>query len=909
MIDNSYLLGLFTGTTSTTTSSSTSVASALAQSRKQPTPPWSSSAKAPEQSALLRAALGGRSFINEGAAQLDVKGASADYKKLFALYQGLESMNALVNRAGTKGVGALELSQLERRFAAGLSEISKWIPSADLEGIRLVQGTSSTTSKTTAAVARDSAISVTGPIHEGSPDDLSPAFAGDVRFTISARKSDNTTVGVDIDLAGMGSTPRTLTNVLSHINDQLEAAGLETRIGRELVKPEPKTITTGGKTITLPAGPDQFALVVRGVSTEKISFAPAETADAVYVVQSSGTAGGLQMLKFQSDTGGAAPAPVAGVGETQWVDGRASQTALPDGVETVRASATGPDGSVWLVADLTAGPDNQPIKGERDVALIKLDSAGRVVMTQALGAASTASGYAIAIDADGKVAVAGSVTGALDGGKAGDVAGVADSFVSVFDPDGQELWTQRRGARAADEATSVSFGPDGAVYVAGRAQSAMTGTAGVGGWDGYVQAFTASQAYPSAPYVASALGTAQFGTAGTDGVDAVAVDGSNLYTAGIEDGRIVVRQFTLDGDGKPTLAASRDLGEASGEISGLAVVDGKVVLSGTTRNAALDVGTVTTAHHGGKDAFVAVLDGSLTTSTDDRLTYIGGAGDDNAADMKILDGKVWLTGVADRPEGAKDTDPTRAYLARVDATTGAVEWRREWDGDGQQASPLTLAVASGGASVLDRLGLPQGEIDQSQSKTLVNATSLRVGDRFYVSPANGGRQVAVTIEARDTLQTLARKIEQASNMKLKVTVSSESAKEGEPGELAGALRTGLQRLSITARDGTTGAVLTSGETGRDALAGLGLSQGYVGKTSGDDVTQTFGLGLPTNLNLGSADAIKAAGEKIQAAMSAIRSAYRALAPESATPAVTGTAPAYLQAQLANYQAALARLGG
>lgn len=907
MIDNSYLLGLFSGTTSTTTSSA--AATALAQAKKQPTPPWSSTVKAPEQSALLRAALGGRNFINEGTAQLDVKGASADYKKLFALYQGLESMNALVNRAGTKGVSALELTQLDRRFAAGMAEISKWIPSADLDGIRLVQGTSSTTSKTTAAVARDGAISVTGPIHEGSPDELSPAFAGEVQFKISVKKSDNTTVAVDIDLNEMGTTSRTLTNVLDHINGKLEDAGLETRIGRELVKQEPKTITSGGKTITLPAGPDQFALAVRGVTTEKVSFEPAEAADAVYVVQKAGTAGGLQMLKFQSDTGGDAPAPIAGVGETQWVDGRSSQTALPAGVETVRASATGPDGSVWLVADLTAGPDNQPIKGQKDVALIKLDSAGRVVMTQALGAASTASGYAIAIDADGKVAVAGSVTGALDAGKTGDVAGVADSFVSVFDADGQELWTQRRGARAADEATSVSFGPNGAVYVAGRAQSAMTGAVGVGGWDGYVQAFTSSQAYPSAPVVATAVGTVQFGTAETDGVSAIAVDGNNLYSAGIEDGRIVVRQFTLDADGKPTLAASRDLGDASGEISGMAIVDGKVVLSGTTRNASLDVGTVTTAHHGGKDAFIAVLDGSLTASVDDRLTYVGGAGDDNAADMKILDGKVWLTGVADRPEDAKDTDPTRAYLTRIDATTGTVEWRREWDGDGQQASPLTLAVSSGGASVLDRLGLPQGEIDQSQSKTLVNATSLRVGDRFYVSPADGGRQVAVTIEARDTLQTLARKIEQASNMKLKVTVSSESAKDGEAGDLATALRTGLQRLSITARDGVKGAVLTSGETGRDALAGLGLSQGYIGKTSGDKITQTFGLGLPTNLNLSSAAAVATAGEKLQAAMKAIRDAYRGLAPESSTPAVTGTAPAYLTAQIANYQAALARLTG
>ncbi len=106
-----------------------------------------------------------------------------------------------------------------------------------------------------------------------------------------------------------------------------------------------------------------------------------------------------------------------------------------------------------------------------------------------------------------------------------------------------------------------------------------------------------------------------------------------------------------------------------------------------------------------------------------------------------------------------------------------------------------------------------------------------------------------------------------------------------------------------------GAVLTSGETGRDALAGLGLSQGYIGKTTGDDVAKTFGLGLPTNLTLTDAAAIKTSGEKLQAAMKAIRDAYRSLSPETNKPAVSGQAPAYLTAQLANYQAALARLGG
>ena len=908
MINNSYVLGLFGGSFDSSSPVSSAVSAKLA--RKQPTPPWSTSLEPPKADAQVRAALAGRRFINEDAAQVDIRSASADYRKLFALYQGLDTLTALTNRAGTKGVDERELAQLNKRFSAGLGEVGGWLSTAKLDGVRLVQGTAASTSKTGAGVPRDSAISVTAPVHEGSPDAVSPAFAGAVAFDISVRTAIETKT-VAIDLADLGTTPRTLNAVLSHINSRLETAGVVTRVGRELVKAEPKTVTVNGKPVTLPADPDRWALVVRGDSTETVGFAAAARADAVYVVQAAGTGDGHQLLKFQTDVGGAPPAAIARPGETQWVEGRAGQTALPPGVDAVRASAAGPDGSLWLVADLDGGLANQPIKGQRDVALIHLDSTGRIVSTRPLGAASTASGYAIAVDAGGRVAVAGSVTGTLESGKSGDLATVADSFVTVFDKEGVELWTQRRGARAADEATSVSFGPNGTVYVGGRSQGAIPGGAGQGGWDGYVQAFSESQAHQFAPVVATSAGVAQFGTAAEDGVGAIAVDGSNLYSAGVESGRLVIRQFTLDAAGKPTLAATRDLGEASGEVAGLAVSAGRVILTGTTRNAALSIGTVNAAHHGGTDAFVAVVEGNLTASANDRLTYVGAAGDDTAADVKIAGGKVWISGVADRALAAKAGDPTRAYLARLDPGTGAVEWRRDWQGDGQQATPLTLAVAANGASVLDRLGLPQGEIDQSQSKLLTVATSARVGDRFYVSPAGGGggRAVAVTLDARDTLQTLARKIEQASNRRLKVTVTSDGAVAGKQGEAPVSLFGGFQRLSITARDGQTGAVLTAGEPGRDALAGLGLSQGYVGATSGADTLRTFGLDLPRSLTLIDAAAVKASGERLQAALKAVRDAYRELAPESAPAAGGGPAPTYLTAQLANYQAALARLGG
>lgn len=918
MINNSYLLGLFGGTASTVLDTTT--AATLRQAaRKQPTPPWSSTVEPPKADALVRAALGGRNFINEDAARLDVKSASADYRKLFALYQGLDTMNALVNRSVTKGISNLELTQLSKRFASGLSEIGSWLSASEFDAMRMVQGTSKMTSKTTAAVPRESARSITGPIHEGSVDSPVAAFQGDTRFSITIKVpvgvSGSQTTAVPIDLADMGSTPRTLDKVLAHINGKLEAAGFQTRIGREQIKAEPKTIQVNGKAVSLPAGPDKWALAIRGTSTETVGFTAAETSDAVYVVQSAGKDGAPQLLKFQSDLGAAAQPTGGGIGETYWVEGRLSQDNLPDGVEAVRASAVGPDGSLWIVADVTAGPDSQPIKGAQDVALMKYDSAGRLVATRTLGAASTASGYAIAIDANGDVAVAGSVTGALntkatDAGKTGDVAGVADSFVTVFDKDGQEIWTQRRGARAADEATSVSFGADGTVYIGGRAKSALSGTVGVGGWDGYVQAFKAGEAYPTAGIVSKAVATSQFGTGLDDSVDAMTVDGQNLYTAGVENGRAVVRHFTLDAEGVPTLAATRDLGAISGEISGVSVSGGQVVLTGTSRDSGLSAGSVTTAHSGGKDVFVATLGGDLTASAADRMTWYGGAGDDNAADVKVHEGKVWITGTADRDPAADDEDPAKGYLVRIDPNTGAVEYEKTWSGDGDQARPLTLAVASGGASVLDRLGLPQGEIDQSDSKRLIDATSLRVGDRFYVSPADGGRSVSVTIAAKDTLATLARKIEIASNGKLKVTVASEGGSvTGKDGEIT-TTTGGFQRLSIMARDGKSGAVLTPGETGRDALAGLGLSSGYIGASTGDDVRKTFGLDLSASLRLDDAAAAKTAGERIQAAMKAVRDAYRALDPaNSASAAASGPVPAYLTNQLANYQAALARLGG
>ena len=155
-------------------------------------------------------------------------------------------------------------------------------------------------------------------------------------------------------------------------------------------------------------------------------------------------------------------------------------------ISTVHKSVTGADGSVYLLADV-ATPVNgqtdingQVIKGSSDTALLKYDSAGHLLYARTLGATDNASGLSLAVADDGSVAVAGSVTGRLDGAVNGpinssDAGTTSDSFVTRYDSSGNEQWTVRRGSLDDDAATAVAFGSDGVLYVGGRTKAGLPG--------------------------------------------------------------------------------------------------------------------------------------------------------------------------------------------------------------------------------------------------------------------------------------------------------------------------------------------------------------------------------------------------------------------------------------------------
>jgi hypothetical protein len=930
-LDNSYLLGLYGSSTSSSDlasllGSSGSVATAAATAaaaaaKKAPTAPWSvtlpADQAAKDASAAVKAALAGHKLIDEDAAKLDVKGASADYKKLFALYNGLNTLTDLVNRFQAKGVTSLEKSQISKAFASGMAELSKYIDTSKFDQLRLAQGEANTSAKSTLTTAKTPTEYVSGKTLTTAVADEVPAFQGDVKFNITVRKI-NIDHTVAIDLSQM-TAPRTLANVLNFVNDRLAAEGVETRLASQRTPGQPRTVTAGGKTITLPASADSWSLKVKVGTSETVTF-DAPTAGAVYVAQSVGNpdpdgkpatnddASVRQLLKFQTDTTNV-QTPTQQPGEANFVDGRVFAQTLDPDILAVHAQTVGPDGSVYMLADVDGSVNGQGIKGDQDTALLKYDSAGKLLYTRVLGAAGSATGLGLAVNADGQVAVAGSVTGALTGAadgalNSGPTATTSDSFVTLFDKTGSEVWTERRGARQDDEASQVTFGADGTVYVAGRSKSVMPGTTTIGGWDNYIEGFKAD-----AKGKVQTLFSQSFGTSGTDKPQGLVVDGSSLVTAANEDGHAVLRRFDIS-SGTPVLSATRDLGDLQGgDIAGLALDGGQLVIAGTTRNGGLSAGAVTRNYTGGSDAFAARLAADLSGAPSDAIAYYGGAGDDKATSLAVAGGQVWIGGSAGTdlpgqdPVGKKD-----GFLAQLNVATGDIAWSRRFTGKDNMATPTAIAVDPGGASVLDRMGLPKGTLDLTPSDRITDNSALRPGDQFTVS-AGGGAGKSVTIEAADTLDTLAQKIRRASSFQAKVTISTVN---------------GVRSLRIEPISPRVVLEIGSGKTNANALKLLGIPEGVVRQTeigangklvAADDKPNIYGLGLPSDLNLSNPAQVSHALAELVAAQGVVRSAYKdlkaALDPNAAAAAAkpTGPVPAYLTNQIANYQAALSRLTG
>lgn len=842
--------------------------------------PWRGLADLPLAERETRVTQVGRDVLNGRPAVSDAQRRAGgpsrpDAQQLFAAWQAVDSLRGLAYLAQDDKLSASARAQVQARYAESAAPVRDFLAGLNLQDVIVATGTKAEELESRFALRRGTVSFTTDILHTGDRSAAVAGWAGEVAFTITANAGKSTEKVVEIDLADMGDQPRTMNSVVTHINRELQSAGLLTRVAAaELGRAPPAAGSTT-------PGAQQWGLRINGTTAETIAFSAAQTAPAVTLA--SATPSGAGELVRLRETG-PATRPLAELGRPALLDSE-----RPGGF-TVRAAVQDAEGATYLVGESKAAIDGaMGVRGATDAVLTKLDATGRTVWTRVLGASEAGQGFSVAVGADGRVAVAGAVTGRAD--PATRSAGGRDSFVAVFDANGKEQFVRQRGTSADDEARAVAFGADGTLYVGGRSRGASADTANAGGWDGFVVAYDATGV---------AGFERRFATAADEGVTALAVaEDGGLIAAGLEGGRATLRKITTAGQ---DVWAASTVNLGGGAINAIHVSGADIVVAGTA-TAVSDLGlggAPVAAAGGGRDGFVAKLtDGAQATTEWTR--FIGAAGADIASAVTIANGKVIVAGT-ETPAGAT----ARTYIAQLDLAAGSEDWRQAKPIGAPDGQPIGVFVKADGASVLDRFGLPPGRLMLGDSQILTERTGLNAGDHFFLR-LDGGPPRKVEVRADDTMSTLARRI----NGMLGATgdALSVSAPSGD-------------RLRLTAETGRRIEVVR-GEPGADASRVLGLAPGMIAKqaqanrreTSRQDAPKVLALEFNEALSLADAKVSADARRSLEAVQLKLRVAFDSMFdtadPLAARRQAAAATPVdqRTRAQIAGYNAALARLGG
>ncbi|HEY0107672.1 MAG TPA: hypothetical protein VGB91_16445 [Rhizomicrobium sp.] len=894
--------------TAVATPSATAATSATAND----SPPWE--AQQPSQNAMDAKVLSMTNFLDTGNVPLGAtttadQKTEQDNQKLFSLYTAVNTLAYIAKMGQRDGTTAGQLAGLNARFQAGLAQVQTYIAKTSFDNFTL-QAAAPSASVTSSVVVPFGAFDYQTRtlVNNANLGNALPGLSASDSFTIAIKKGGSTS-NVAIDLSQVQG-PLTLDNVVSYVNQTLAAGGFSTRFQKVLtagtvLDPTKATyglqVSPGGsETVSLSSAAATPSLYMVGSSGQATSVTTTTTAAGATTTSSTNADQQGRLIKL-SDLDSAAPTSTASV------------TAAPSsGTTTANATAVDASGNVYVLGNATGSFGNQVNQGSQDAYLTKYDSAGNVLWTRLLGSTGTASGTSLALDPTGGVVIAGATNADLLPTSVAD--GNTDTYVARYDANGNQTWVKQLQTLSQNQAASVSVDASGNVFIGGQVSGGVIGKGQVkvGGADAYVAKLDKK---------GNLVYEKQFGTAAADSVAATATasDGS-LYVASVQNGHAIVAKYA-NGDATQAPVWQRDLGDLQngGGIGGLAVSGNQLYVSGTTQNADLTAGgaagIANAASGGGGDAFVFNLTDQGATAAANYVSYVGTGAADKAGQMTVGgDGAVYLTGTTNGTFAGQTRNIDKVGNAFVTALApdGAIAWTKQTGGLDGISTGAGIAVDTSGSSVLDALGLPKGTINPVQSVDLTAQTSLRAGDSFKIQIQGvAARTATVTIDAGETLQSLATKINIQLQTYGKASVNYTGGAEG---------------LKIAANPGQTIA-LVAGPAQFDALARLGIATGTLSApaasgssgatpssaSSSASSMPAFGLGLGTSFDLTTKTGTDLARSQLLGVLSKIQSAYQTTnAPPAAATGPgnnSGTASPYLTSQLSSYNLALNLLGG
>lgn len=913
---------VFSMATSTISYDSKAVRVAKAQFTLDPTtPPWKEATKSSSISAQVASILASRTIIDKSNTSGDI--LPDDVQTSFVAYKALEKLRVLAESASTKTTSDAQRAQYQKAFAKGLTDLQSYLTTAPSDKVNLAFGKPAST-------AASSQLTATNPYETKGKGlvtrmtDPVPGLTGQEQFSVKiSRGTLNETFTVDLS---QGTQPPTLQSVVAQLNSAISATPALKADGTPLTDASGNVVSRWGSRfkavyadgkyglqLDTPDGMEQVSfdqigakdsLVVATGQTAMATTSQTTAANGTVqtVVATPTTA--TQVFRFNDPTGANTRVTM---GTIQALDGdKTEQNVLAGKTTTVTTTTTDMDGKVKTnttktsnvyantdaaavatdaqgysyVVGTTAGDlgANQS-DGDNNLFLTKMDGAGNVVWQRSLGASGSSTGAAVSIGADGSIVVAGTVTGSFNGVTSVD----GDMVVAKYAANGDEKFSTVVRSGGTDVAKAVAVGADGSVYVGGRTAT--------GAGDAFVARIDATGKIAERRTIDSG---------GTDQINALAVDGhGNLLAVVSQDGTASVRK--LDGASLATDLGGINLGTA--DVRAIAVAaDGTIAVGGAT-SAALS-GTQVNSTSGERDGFVTRIDSNLSGAS---TTYLGSAADDQVDSVAFLGGALYAGGRTTGDLAAPRRGPTDGFVARIDAASGAIANTTQFGQALLRTEPVRIAGDVGGGNAISALGFGRGTINAAASDKVTTQTTLRTGDYFSFK-ADGGAVRKVTIEAGDTLKTIATRLQGMLGLS-KGTVTATAVD-------------GTQKLSITMKPGHE-LELIPGGVDTDALAKLGIEPQRIATqaTLSSNAPKVrpggnFGMDLSDALNLSTLDNAKVAMKKVEEAISMTQTAYRSLYWDDAKAKMvdgvkntaTGTqSTARESAQLANYQAALNRL--
>lgn len=556
------------------------------------------------------------------------------------------------------------------------------------------------------------------------------------------------------------------------------------------------------------------------------------------------------------------------------------------------AVATDSQGNVFVVGN-TAGTFGNQINtaSENDVFLTKFDSTGNVIFSRLLGSTSDSSGFAVTVDDQDNVIVAGQTDNKID---TGDVINSTDSFVVKYDNVGNERLRYQLDTASTTAGLSLTTTAstvdgngntvDGDIILGGYTSGRISSTSGFGGTrDGLLLRIDGT--------TGTLEGSNVFGGASAEEVRAIEIasDG-NLLVASEEGGSAVLRKFDINDLSSQLYSQNLGLIGGSGSVEGLAVDGTSVYVAGVTNGqtpTSSGAATLVGGLSGGEDAFVAGFTDNGGSVTANFTTILGTGSNERVADVVASGGSVFVAGsTLGTLSGEADQGARDGFVARINGTTGALENTEQF---GQTLSDIDVrgaAFATRGDSVLDVLGLPSGEVNPDIVRTVQSQTAARVGDYFDLRVEDGRRTrtIRIELEEGDTFEDLERAIRTQAFRDL--TVETRSTSEGDS-----------LKISALNEAGSPNIELIAGEDGRDLLSRLGIAPGRLvprdealglrtSSDAGDNASErerqeatlggAFGLRLEGALNVGSRSAARFVQGELDGAISQIQRAFRSL---------------------------------